>query len=140
MDRPRILTDDERKEHRKLTCRKYDKNHPQIMRDKSKRWRLNNREKYLKQKKKYRLKYEYGLTELELELMLKPQGNKYAVCHQEFGKRGPQVDHNHKTGKVRALLCSSCNIMLGMAKDNADILRYAIQYLENKTNKNIQGV
>ena len=43
------------------------------------------------------------------------------------------VDHCHKTGKVRGLLCHSCNTALGLLKDNTDVMRLAINYLE--TNK-----
>lgn len=40
------------------------------------------------------------------------------------------VDHDHSTNKIRGLLCQLCNMMLGASKDNPDILRSAIDYLE----------
>ncbi|MET7788130.1 endonuclease domain-containing protein [Streptomyces sp900116325] len=40
------------------------------------------------------------------------------------------VDHDHATGKIRALLCHHCNLLLGNAKDSAERLRQAIEYLE----------
>lgn len=46
------------------------------------------------------------------------------------GKSILSVDHNHKTGKVRALLCNNCNQGIGKLKDNIDILKLAIEYLE----------
>ena len=39
------------------------------------------------------------------------------------------IDHNHVTGKVRGILCKSCNLLIGNAKDNVDILKSAIVYL-----------
>lgn len=39
-------------------------------------------------------------------------------------------DHNHYTGKVRGFLCNTCNNLLGFAKDNIDVLKKAVQYLE----------
>ena len=40
------------------------------------------------------------------------------------------VDHCHKTGKIRGLLCSTCNLMIGNAYDNPEILRSGANYLE----------
>lgn len=42
----------------------------------------------------------------------------------------PMVDHDHVTGTIRGLLCSKCNTLLGMAKDNIAILENAIKYLK----------
>lgn len=42
-----------------------------------------------------------------------------------------QVDHDHKTGDVRALLCSRCNSLLGYADDSIELLKRAIAYLES---------
>lgn len=41
-----------------------------------------------------------------------------------------QLDHNAKTGKVRAFLCARCNRLLGLARENPDILKHAASYLE----------
>lgn len=40
------------------------------------------------------------------------------------------VDHDHKTGNLRGLLCRKCNALLGMASDQIEIIRRAVQYLE----------
>ncbi len=40
------------------------------------------------------------------------------------------VDHNHDTGKVRGILCRSCNLALGMFKDDKRLVRIALAYLE----------
>jgi hypothetical protein len=40
------------------------------------------------------------------------------------------IDHNHLTGKTRALLCDKCNVGLGSFRDNPDLLRKAAAYLE----------
>lgn len=54
-----------------------------------------------------------------------------AICgkHQANLKCTLCVDHNHTTGKVRGLLCNSCNAILGMAHDDIQILQKAIEYL-----------
>lgn len=72
--------------------------------------------------------YKYGMTVGHYELMLKSQDNKCAICGKELTK--PCIDHNHKTGKVRGILCRSCNTGLGLFQDNFELLRKAAVYLE----------
>jgi len=45
--------------------------------------------------------------------MLDEQGHGCAICKSKPQKRSMSIDHNHKTGKVRGLLCDSCNLSLG---------------------------
>lgn len=79
----------------------------------------------------------YGITGEEYQQMLTSQNGRCAICSrtpQETGRRrnGSQrlsVDHDHASGRVRGLLCASCNTMLGMARDEADVLRSAAEYL-----------
>ena len=66
--------------------------------------------------------------------ILSAQGGKCAVCGKEPLLRtdkswGLCVDHDHTTGKVRGLLCSSCNVILGHVHDNPDILMKLVDYL-----------
>jgi hypothetical protein len=67
--------------------------------------------------------------------MLVSQDNKCAICgtafEDSFGKN-VHVDHDHKTGKVRGLLCQGCNHLLGRAKDDPQILLNAVDYLYKK--------
>lgn len=70
----------------------------------------------------------FGITPDDYNNFVKKQNGLCAIC-QKSGKLF--VDHNHKTGKVRGLLCNTCNIALGMSKDNITILKNAIVYLEN---------
>ena len=52
------------------------------------------------------------------------------VLHKQDGSvKRLAVDHNHETGKIRALLCSECNQMLGKAKDSEETLLAAVAYL-----------
>ncbi len=76
----------------------------------------------------------YGMTLLEYEEMLTIQKGVCAVCGSAGGGRGVTrtlaVDHCHKTGTVRGLLCPQCNVALGMVKDNASTLAALAMYLE----------
>lgn len=73
----------------------------------------------------------YGMTPAQYDVMLEAQGGVCAIC----GKRSPNdrrlhVDHDHKTGKVRAILCARCNVTLGRVNDDKGLLQRLIAYLE----------
>ncbi len=76
------------------------------------------------------LLWRYGLTPLEFQKMLELQSGLCAICSTPFVSR-PHVDHNHKTQKVRGLLCSNCNLGLGLFLDNPFILKMALEYLQS---------
>ena len=81
------------------------------------------------QQKNWR-KTVYGLTIEAYEAMLTAQGSVCAICLRvNMGKRSLSVDHDHKTGKIRALLCTKCNLGMGMFDDDAKILERVIKYL-----------
>jgi len=72
----------------------------------------------------------YGLTQAELRTLL-AQYPTCAICGtSDWGAKGPQVDHDHATGRVRGILCVNCNTMLGHASDKPSWLRAAADYLE----------
>lgn len=73
---------------------------------------------------------KYGLSPEAYQLMLSTQKNACGICKETFSET-PRVDHCHKTGKVRGLLCGRCNKALGGFKDSPDLLRIAATYLEN---------
>ena len=88
--------------------------------------------------RKHRLKREYNMTVKEYSTMLQQQNGVCAICgksetHTNQGGVMPlSIDHNHKTGKVRGLLCARCNITLGFVKDNKNLLLKLAIYLEEK--------
>jgi hypothetical protein len=69
------------------------------------------------------------MTEADLDLMRRSQESKCAICKQDFGVEC--VDHDHKTGHVRGLLCKACNLGLGYFRDNKLSLANAITYLDD---------
>ena len=75
------------------------------------------------------LKRKFGLTEEDYQTRLEEQDGGCYICGGDNNGRTLHVDHDHKTGKIRALLCYSCNTLLGYAHDNVDILESAIDYL-----------
>lgn len=79
----------------------------------------------------YHRKILYGISEIEYKHLMSKFGNKCAICLSEPNKKALSIDHNHKTGKIRGLLCQPCNFILGHAQDNVDRLMAAISYLKN---------
>ena len=75
----------------------------------------------------------YNLEEGQLQKLKTKQGNKCAICNNPQKGKSLSVDHCHKTGKNRGLLCNNCNNGLGRFKDNVVYLRNVINYL-NKYN------
>lgn len=86
----------------------------------------------LKTKRGRNLKRLYGIGIDRYAAMFEAQGGCCAICltHQSKLKRKLHVDHDHATGKVRGLLCQLCNTALGLARDDINILKAAISYLE----------
>lgn len=73
----------------------------------------------------------YGITLDQYNDMAAEQQHLCALCGEKpETDRRMHVDHDHATGKIRALLCHHCNLLLGNAKDSTDRLRLAIAYLE----------
>ena len=65
------------------------------------------------------------------EVMLAAHENRCAICGREFAaRREAKIDHDHKTGKVRNMLCNFCNAGLGQMLDDPAIVAKALLYLE----------
>jgi hypothetical protein len=75
------------------------------------------------------IKNDYKITAIDYYRMLASQNGGCRICGKKTIKR-LSVDHDHKTGRVRGLLCVTCNFVLGHAKDDVALLRKAIEYLE----------
>jgi hypothetical protein len=87
-----------------------------------------------KQKSARKLRLQkYGLTDEDYRHMLEKQGGVCAICHRKNGSnnRRLHVDHDHKTEKVRGLLCGTCNTGIGLLRDKLSMLYKAIAYLED---------
>lgn len=102
--------------------RQYAKANPEAMRDKT--FRAN-------------IKKLYGLTPEDYWGMFDAQNGVCAICNEPESitttdgvRRRLAVDHDHKTGRVRALLCTSCNLGLGAFKDDPERLAAALAYLD----------
>lgn len=99
----------------------------------SEKRRVRNAE--LQTHRKRHLLVSYGLTLEEYETLLTQQQGLCAICRRPSPAtdRGGRlaVDHDHKTGEVRGLLCTSCNTGLGAFREDPDLFMAAVQYLED---------
>ena len=83
------------------------------------------------------LRNKYGLTTVRFDEMLSAQNGKCAICGAtapNHHKKRLNVDHCHKTGAVRGLLCDACNRAIGLLKDDPEIMKRAISYIQSFQN------
>lgn len=91
-----------------------------------------------KQKRRKHVLKKYGISEQDYFDLNEKQGGKCKICNQVGNgydkkwkvSRKLAVDHCHKTGRVRGLLCTRCNNALGAMKDDIILLNIAIEYLK----------
>jgi hypothetical protein len=94
------------------------------------RLKYNTDMEYKERMKRKTIKRSYNISDIELNKLYLIKNCQ--ICGSELTKkRRTYIDHNHKTGSVRGLLCPKCNILLGACNDNIDILNSAISYLKN---------
>ena|SRR5215469_11271922 len=81
--------------------------------------------------KRHRFKKLYGMTLEQWEEMFDRQGRSCAICRSSHPRssRGWHVDHDHKTGRVRAILCVSCNLVLGFVEEQERWLLSVVDYV-----------
>ncbi len=94
-----------------------------------KRNREENKEKRREQSRRTHLKRAYGLTQNMFEALVLAQLGKCAICGS-LEAPNLHVDHDHRTNKVRGLLCGKCNKAIGLLDDDPDRLMTARGYLK----------
>lgn len=110
---------------------------PQSAAAKVQKWRKEHPEQWSLIQKACNLRSKYGLSVEEYEKLLLSQNGCCAICGTSDPKSknaasrrgGFPVDHDHKTGKIRGLLCGHCNTGMGLLGDSIEILKKAIAYL-----------
>jgi hypothetical protein len=100
-------------------------NHPDMVRARMDAFRAAGKKKV--SDRTSHLKRKYGLTLEGFDALLASQGGGCAIC----GKPDvDNVDHDHRTGQVRGILCWNCNIALGQLEDDPNRARAVAEYLE----------
>lgn len=95
------------------------------------------------QQRQYDVFRKYGVRMCDLERLLEEQGGRCAICMKEWRECVPAkhtpyeriflhhlcIDHDHRTHRVRGLLCNSCNAIIGFSEENEEYLANAVLYL-----------
>ncbi|MFA6991928.1 MAG: endonuclease VII domain-containing protein [Candidatus Gracilibacteria bacterium] len=113
--------------------KKYRNKNFNLISKREKEYYKNNSEKILFKSFECRLK-KFNITIEQYTDMLKRQKGLCAICGCKGNNKNLKLfdlvlDHCHKSGRVRGLLCTTCNLMLGHAKDDKNKLQKAIDYL-----------
>jgi hypothetical protein len=100
-------------------------------------WRTKNRERHHANFRQWELRTKFGMTPEDYDVMLVAQGGVCAICgtaERECRGGRPKhfaIDHDHRTGRVRGLLCHLCNRTLGRLKDRPELFEKAAAYLRS---------
>jgi hypothetical protein len=107
---------------------KYQTKNAEKMRETARARRRRNPERAFDR----RLLWKFGISKADYDALLEKQGGCCAICGgtQVNGRKNLDVDHDHRTGRVRGLLCGYCNRALGLLKDSPEVLRLAANYLD----------
>ena len=92
-------------------------------------WRAKNKDKITRT----HLKKKYGITQEDWNILYEKQNGCCAICNTYISALKDKilcVDHCHKTGKIRGLLCHKCNKALGGLNDDPELLQRALDYLK----------
>ena len=114
-------------EKRKEQKQRHYEKHKDRIDQRAKDWYYNNKDRHTSSA----LLRKYGITLDQYNLMRAQQNYCCAICNdqEDSVEKKMFVDHNHTTGKIRKLLCTKCNVGIGMLKDSPDIMERAAKYL-----------
>lgn len=122
--------------------RRWRLNNPETHRARGRRWTRKNPEKA----KAMYVRSDHGISMDEFQKMHDSQKGLCKVCSKPEraiyrGKtRSLCIDHNHKTGKIRGLLCHRCNVALGLLEDDFRIVESLLEYIKNDTPNSLASI
>ena len=99
----------------------------------NRKYRITNKDRLRNFNKKYHLKSQHNLSIKEYNDLVLSQNNKCAICGQPLDFQNTFnicIDHSHLTGVIRGILCRTCNMAIGLLRDNPEYVRNALEYLE----------
>lgn len=113
-------------EAQKVLARERNRRYNAKSREKKKAYYEANKEKFVEYERNRQLLKTYGISSADYFSMLEDQGGKCKICGttepRTKGGKYFAVDHCHRTGVVRGLLCTKCNVALGFYESRAGLL------------------
>ena len=113
-----------------VRTRRHYKKHKEQIAIQKRTWRRRNPEQYKARYTKRNIE-KYGITVEQYHEMLKDQNSQCAICQKHSLDLNQRlcIDHDHRTGRIRGLLCRQCNLVIGNASEKIETLLQAIDYL-----------
>jgi hypothetical protein len=118
-------------ERNRASARHDYQRHRERRRKTTKRWLKLHSEHVKEQRRQSKYQRRYGITLKQYEILLEAQNGVCAICRRPPGKYRLCVDHDHVTGRVRGLLCQTCNRWLGYV-EIGDRLERTVEYLRRE--------
>lgn len=142
---PESLQNITKTERQKEYARQYRLDNKEKLKEYAKKHYLANKERYklnhyswrdenlsLEKYRAYYLKRAHGISLARYCEILAEQEYRCRICYKPFNSpKATHIDHCHKTGKIRGILCQKCNNALGLLEDSKEILSSALRYLGN---------
>lgn len=120
------------------TGARYYAAHPEQKRESLRRFVAANPDRMALLIRRSELRRKYGVSLEEYDALAEKQGHVCAICGQQETAQEARylaVDHCHRTGEVRGLLCRSCNSALGLLDDDPERVRAVLRYLEQAASR-----
>lgn len=119
-------------QNRKAYYKQWREKNPDKVKAYYKHYHEQNVSKVRLKNRMVKLKKNFNITIEQYDELEKRQKGVCAICGRKEISKRLAVDHCHKIGKIRGLLCKNCNTGLGLFNDNEKLLTKAIRYLSNK--------
>jgi len=119
------------KEKQKQAVAEWKEKNPHKASEYSRKWEKKNPEKVKRMWRTKHLKNKYGITVDDFEKLKIKQNHVCPICEKSLDN-GEQidVDHCHKNGTIRSVLHNKCNRLISCCREDIEILKNAIKYLE----------
>jgi hypothetical protein len=120
-----------RLEDQRARARKWQKANPDLMKKAVRNWQAKSKPAIALKARAKHLRSTYGITLQDFETMSVMQGGVCAICGSPPSARlSLAVDHDHATGRVRQLLCSPCNLAVGLLGESPERAVLLAEYLK----------